>query len=103
MPVVVQGILGVSRAVIHISEHRRKKMFKLLVEGDNMQAVMATNTVKGIQMTSNNYSPSVEKTLGIEAAQTTITNKIQPIMVNHGMSIDRRQVMLLSDLMTYKV
>ncbi|XP_052588307.1 DNA-directed RNA polymerase III subunit RPC1-like [Peromyscus californicus insignis] len=47
--------------------------------------------------------PKVEKTLGIEAAWTTIINEIQYTMVNHGMSIDRRHVMLLSDLMTYKV
>uniref|UniRef100_A0A8B9YQI9 DNA-directed RNA polymerase n=1 Tax=Bos mutus grunniens TaxID=30521 RepID=A0A8B9YQI9_BOSMU len=46
--------------------------------------------------------PQVEKTLGIEAARTTIINEIQYTMVNHGMSIDRRHVMLLSDLMTYK-
>lgn len=45
----------------------------------------------------------MEKTLGIEAARTTIINEIQYTMVNHGMSIDRRHVMLLSDLMTYKV
>ena len=45
----------------------------------------------------------VEKTLGIEAARTTIINEIQYTMVNHGMSIDRRHVMLLADLMSYKV
>lgn len=48
-------------------------------------------------------SLQVEKTLGIEAARTTIINEIQYTMINHGMSIDRRHVMLLSDLMTYKV
>lgn len=45
----------------------------------------------------------VEKTLGIEAARSTIINEIQYTMVNHGMSIDRRHVMLLADLMAYKV
>lgn len=45
----------------------------------------------------------VEKTLGIEAARSTIINEIQYTMVNHGMSIDRRHVMLLADLMSYKV
>lgn len=45
----------------------------------------------------------MEKTLGIEAARTTIINEIQYTMVNHGMSIDRRHVMLLADLMSYKV
>lgn len=47
--------------------------------------------------------PQVEKTLGIEAARSTIINEIQYTMVNHGMSIDRRHVMLLADLMSYKV
>ena len=47
--------------------------------------------------------PQVEKTLGIEAARTTIINEIQYTMVNHGMSIDLRHVMLLSDIMTYNV
>ncbi|XP_031217576.1 DNA-directed RNA polymerase III subunit RPC1 [Mastomys coucha] len=99
--VVVQGIPEVSRAVIHIDEQSGKEKFKLLVEGDNLRAVMATHGVKGTRTTSNN-TYEVEKTLGIEAARTTIINEIQYTMVNHGMSIDRRHVMLLSDLMTYK-
>lgn len=48
-------------------------------------------------------SSQVEKTLGIEAARSTIINEIQYTMINHGMSIDRRHVMLLADLMSYKV
>uniref|UniRef100_A0A8C4YNB1 DNA-directed RNA polymerase subunit n=1 Tax=Gopherus evgoodei TaxID=1825980 RepID=A0A8C4YNB1_9SAUR len=99
--IVVQGIPEVSRAVIHIDEQSGKEKYKLLVEGDNLRAVMATHGVKGTKTTSNN-TYEVEKTLGIEAARTTIINEIQYTMVNHGMSIDRRHVMLLSDLMTYK-
>ncbi|ETE69582.1 DNA-directed RNA polymerase III subunit RPC1, partial [Ophiophagus hannah] len=91
----------VSRAVIHIDEQSGKEKYKLLVEGDNLRAVMATHGVKGTRTTSNN-TYEVEKTLGIEAARTTIISEIQYTMVNHGMSIDRRHVMLLSDLMTYK-
>ncbi|XP_033840470.1 DNA-directed RNA polymerase III subunit RPC1 isoform X2 [Periophthalmus magnuspinnatus] len=99
--VVVQGIPEVSRAVIHIDEQSSKKKYKLLVEGDNLRAVMATHGVKGSGTTSNN-TYEVEKTLGIEAARSTIINEIQYTMVNHGMSIDRRHVMLLADLMSYK-
>uniref|UniRef100_A0A4W3H8T6 DNA-directed RNA polymerase subunit n=1 Tax=Callorhinchus milii TaxID=7868 RepID=A0A4W3H8T6_CALMI len=99
--IVVQGIPEVSRAVIHIDTQGGKQKYKLLVEGDNLRAVMATHGVKGIRTTSNN-TYEVEKTLGIEAARSTIINEIQYTMVNHGMSIDRRHVMLLSDLMTYK-
>ncbi|MCI4384647.1 hypothetical protein PGIGA_G00041280 [Pangasianodon gigas] len=99
--VVVQGIPEVSRAVIHIDEQSGRQKFKLLVEGDNLRAVMATHGVNGNRTTSNN-TYEVEKTLGIEAARTTIINEIQYTMVNHGMSIDRRHVMLLADLMSYK-
>ena len=41
--------------------------------------------------------------LGIEAARANIVNEIQFIMKEHGMSIDPRHVMLLGDVMTYKV
>ncbi|KAK0138597.1 DNA-directed RNA polymerase III subunit RPC1 [Merluccius polli] len=99
--VVVQGIPEVSRAVIHIDDQSSKKKYKLLVEGDNLRAVMATHGVNGSRTTSNN-TYEVEKTLGIEAARSTIINEIQYTMVNHGMSIDRRHVMLLADLMSYK-
>ncbi|XP_030019396.1 DNA-directed RNA polymerase III subunit RPC1-like [Sphaeramia orbicularis] len=99
--VVVQGIPEVARAVIHIDEQSGKNKYKLLVEGDNLRAVMATHGVKGSRTTSNN-TYEVEKTLGIEAARSTIINEIQYTMVNHGMSIDRRHVMLLADLMSYK-
>lgn len=43
-----------SRAVIHIDEQSGKEKFKLLVEGDNLRAVMATHGVKGTRTTSNN-------------------------------------------------
>ena len=58
--------------------------------------------VKWSHTTSNN-TYEVEKTLGIEAARTTIINEIVNVMTNHGMSIDIRHVMLLADLMTFKV
>ncbi|TRY59992.1 hypothetical protein DNTS_021683 [Danionella cerebrum] len=99
--VVVQGIPEVSRAVIHIDEQSGKQKFKLLVEGDNLRGVMATHGVDGNRTTSNN-TYEVERTIGIEAARSTIINEIQYTMVNHGMSIDRRHVMLLADLMSYK-
>ena len=42
----------------------------------------------------------VAGTLGIEAARSTIAAEIQYTMKEHGMSIDRRHIDLLADLMT---
>ncbi|XP_021363401.1 DNA-directed RNA polymerase III subunit RPC1-like isoform X1 [Mizuhopecten yessoensis] len=98
--VMIKGIPSVTRAVIHIDEGSTEQ-YKLLVEGDNLRAVIATPGVKGSHVSSNN-TLEVEKTLGIEAARTTIMNEINYTMSSHGMSIDIRHVMLLADLMTFK-
>ena len=61
---MVQGIPEVARAVIHIDEQSGKNKYKLLVEGDNLRAVMATHGVNGSRTTSNNtYEVSVEEDL----------------------------------------
>lgn len=66
--VVVQGIPEVARAVIHIDEQSGKSKYKLLVEGDNLRAVMATHGVNGSRTTSNNtYEVSVKGDLKPEA------------------------------------
>ena len=53
--------------------------------------------------TTSNHVIEVAQVLGIEAARQTIINEIQYTMKSHGMSIDPRHVMLLGDVMTYKV
>ncbi|KAK2152800.1 hypothetical protein LSH36_317g01042 [Paralvinella palmiformis] len=99
--VVIKGISTVNRAVIHIDEKKGDTTYNLLVEGDNLRQVMATVGVKGSETTSNNIY-EVEKTLGIEAARTTIIKEIAYTMTSHGMNIDLRHIMLLADLMTFK-
>ena len=64
----LQGIDSVSRAIIHIDEGKRGERYKLLVEGMNLQKVIATRGVKGTATTSN-HTTEVEKSLGIEAAR----------------------------------
>jgi len=53
--------------------------------------------------TVSNHIIEVEKVLGIEAARRTIINEIQYTMSQHGMYIDPRHIMLLGDVMSYKV
>ncbi len=91
-----------TRAIIHVDESSQGSKYKLLVEGSDLRAVMATMGVTGTK-SSSNHTAEVEKALGIEAARQTIINEIVYTMVNHGMSIDARHVMLLADLMTFKV
>jgi DNA-directed RNA polymerase III subunit RPC1 len=50
-----------------------------------------------------NCTQQVEKTLGIEAARNMITQEISYIMSAYGISVDRRHLLLLSDVMSFKV
>lgn len=63
---------------------------------------MGTDGVDGCNTRSNDIL-EVHKTLGIEAARRTIIDEIQYTMSSHGMTIDIRHMMLLADLMTFKV
>lgn len=65
---ILQGISSVTRAIIHMDEGKGGEKYKLLVEGMNLQAVMATRGVKGTATTSN-HTAEAEKALGIEAAR----------------------------------
>lgn len=56
---------------------------------------------EGTRCTSNNII-EIEKTLGIEAARTVISTEISLIMSVYGIRIDKRHLMLLSDVMTFK-
>ena len=96
--VVIKGLPSVNRAVIHMVEGGENK-YELLVEGDNLQEVIATYGVDGVKCTSNNIY-EVFKTLGIEAARITIIREITSTMENHGLTVDPRHIMLLADLMT---
>ena len=53
--------------------------------------------------TKSNHILEVNKTLGIEAARRSIIDEIRYTFENNNMMIDLRHMMLLADLMTYKV
>lgn len=97
--VVIKGLPTVSRAVINVDEKKKPEEYYLIVEGDNMREVMATYGVKGTTVTSNNVL-EVFSTLGVEAAKYTIAKEILFTMESHGMTVDRRHVALLADLMS---
>ncbi|KAG7606722.1 RNA polymerase Rpb1 domain 3 [Arabidopsis thaliana x Arabidopsis arenosa] len=104
--IIVNGIKTVERVVVAEDMDKSKQIdgktkWKLFVEGTNLLAVMGTPGINGRTTTSNNVV-EVSKTLGIEAARTTIIDEIGTVMGNHGMSIDIRHMMLLADVMTYR-
>lgn len=101
--VIVQGIPTVSRAVINeeVDSGTGKKNFYLLVEGYGLQDVMGCPGVMG-DSTKSNHIVELQKVLGIEAARSMIASEIKYIMQAYGITVDRRHLTLLSDVMTFK-
>lgn len=106
--IIVQGIPSVSRAVINeetvassSAANGRETQYHLLVEGYGLLDVM---TVPGVDYreTSTNHILEMCRVLGVEAARLKIAQEIKFIMSAYGISVDRRHLMLLSDVMTFK-
>jgi DNA-directed RNA polymerase III subunit RPC1 len=101
---IVQGIPTVTRAVINDTNQKSTSAppsYELLVEGHGLSEVMGASGVNGPETTSNDII-EVERTLGIEAARTTISDEINRMFGHYGISIDARHLMLLADIMTFK-
>ena len=99
--IIVQGIPSVSRAVINEesdASKAKKKSYYMLVEGYGLQDVMGINGLD----TKSNHVVEVQHVLGIEAARTMIGSEIGYIMSAYGITVDRRHLLLLSDVMTFK-
>jgi len=95
--IIIKGIPSINRAVIN----EEKEGLKLLVEGYGLREVMAIDGVNGLE-SSTNHIIEMQQVLGIEAARNSIIKEIQYTMQSHGMQLDFRHCMLLSDLMTFK-
>lgn len=85
------------------------------MEGTDYKDVLAIMEIDGRRTKFNNASMVAEvrtnrgldskprfKVLGIEAARASIIKEILATMGDHGIDLDRRHVMLLADLMTYR-
>jgi DNA-directed RNA polymerase III subunit RPC1 len=94
------GLPSVHRCVIHADE-KKGDTYQLLVEGTNYREVLATYEVNPNKTFFNNAS-GIAEVLGIEAARSAIISEIISTMKSHGIELDRRHVMLLADLMTYR-
>ena len=100
--IIVQGIPTVSRAVINEEEQPgNQKSYYLLVEGYGLSEVIGCPGIKGTESKSNHIM-EMQNVLGIEAARSMIASEIKYIMSAYGITVDRRHLLLLSDVMTFK-
>ncbi|CAL8106654.1 unnamed protein product [Orchesella dallaii] len=92
----VSGTPGINRAIV---SSNADNTYKILAEGENFRGVLTSRGVAFAKSTTNNIA-QIQNVLGIEAARSSIIREIQYTMESHGMSVDKRHLTLVADLMT---
>lgn len=99
----IVGLDTVSRVVINKLETTdiSNSAYELLIEGTGLQQIAG---ISGLDFYTTSFNNVCEAyvVLGIEAARTLIINEIEYTMAGHGIKIDHRHVMLLSDMMCFR-
>ena len=98
--IIVSGINTVNRIIISKKDDDEKK-YMLEIEGTGLLDIMKTDGIDFKNCRSNNITEILD-TLGIEAARKSIIYELNYTFENHSISVDRRHLGLISDLMTFK-
>ncbi|MDT7888815.1 MAG: DNA-directed RNA polymerase subunit A'' [Desulfurococcales archaeon] len=91
----IKGIKGIKRVIIQ----KRGDEYMLLAEGVNLKAILKVRGVDPYRTYSNDVH-EIEKVLGIEAARTMLIREMIGVLMEQGLDVDIRHVMLVADMMT---
>ncbi|KIH57716.1 hypothetical protein ANCDUO_12091 [Ancylostoma duodenale] len=94
------GLPNLKRCIISTNEKRGDE-YSVIAEGTDFRGVLSELGIDG-RFTNCNNPVIVSEVLGIEAARSCIIKEITTTMEAHGITLDRRHVMLLADAMTYR-
>ena len=92
--VIVQGIDDIKRVVVR----KENNEYILHTEGSNLKDVFEIPGVDCTRTKTNNIA-EIAATLGIEAARASIIDEAYSTLKEQGISVDRRHIMLVSDIM----
>lgn len=92
----VQGVKGISQVL----PVKRGDEFIIITAGTNLRKVLELEFVDPERTVSNDVYEMGE-VLGVEAARQAIINEIFKVVDSQGLNIDRRHIMLVSDMMCY--
>ncbi|ETO27940.1 hypothetical protein RFI_09193 [Reticulomyxa filosa] len=101
--VVMCGLPSIRRAVIKKEkvekDEKNPYKYELLIEGTGLLEVLSTPGIDFTKSKCNNIMEVCE-VLGIEAACRVIEEELFATYKSHGLSVDSRHLMLVSDVMT---
>ena len=92
----IKGIDGIERVIIR---REPEEGYVIYTEGSNLEEVLNIEGVDGKRTTTNDIQ-SVARVLGIEAARNMIINEAYNTLMEQGLHVDIRHIMLVADTMT---
>jgi len=92
----VKGIDGIKRIIIRKEPNEGYVIYS---EGSNLEKVLEIEGVDPFRTTTNDIQ-AVGRVLGIEAARNMIIQEAYNTLSEQGLNVDRRHIMLVSDVMT---
>ena len=92
----VKGIDGIKRIIIRKEPNEGYVIYS---EGSNLEKVLEIEGVDPYRTTTNDIQ-AVGRVLGIEAARNMIIKEAYNTLMEQGLNVDRRHIMLVSDVMT---
>ena len=92
----VKGIDGIKRIIIR---KEPEEGYVIYSEGSNLEKVLEIEGVDPYRTTTNDIQ-AVGKVLGIEAARNMIIQEAYNTLMEQGLNVDRRHIMIVADVMT---
>ena len=92
----IRGIDGIERVIIRKEPNEGYVIYS---EGSNFEEVLKVEGVDPYRTTTNDIQ-SVYRTLGIEAARNMIITEAYNTLMEQGLNVDLRHIMLVADIMT---
>ena len=92
----VKGIDGIKRIIIR---NEPNEGYVIYSEGSNLEKVLEIEGVDPYRTTTNDIQ-AVGRTLGIEAARNMIIQEAYNTLMEQGLNVDLRHIMIVADVMT---
>lgn len=90
----ISGLKGIGKVII-----RKDEEWVVHTEGSNLGDILEMEGIDKVRTTTNDIH-EIETVLGIEAARSAIIAETQNTLLNQGLSVDVRHIMLVADIMT---
>ncbi len=94
----IKGLTGIKRAIAR--KESPEGPYVIYTQGSNLRMVMDIEEIDPYRTTTNDII-EISNVLGIEAARNAIYNESERTLQEQGLEVDRRHLMLVSDMMSF--